>query len=62
VGRDKFGSNVLVDFNQRAEDKTNGSILILGNSDQGILSAEADPVQPAGVGHERHLSGSVDGV
>lgn len=35
VGRDKFGSNVLVDFNQRAEDKTNGSILILGNSGQG---------------------------
>ena len=34
VGRDKFGSNVLVDFNQRAEDKTNGSILILGNSGQ----------------------------
>ena len=35
VGRDKFGSNILVDFNQRAEDKTNGSILILGNSGQG---------------------------
>ena len=35
VGRDKFGSNVLVDFNQRAEDKTNGSILILENSGQG---------------------------
>ncbi len=35
VGWDKFGSNVLVDFNQRAEDKTNGSILILGNSGQG---------------------------
>ncbi len=33
--RDQFGSNVLVDFNQRAEDKTNGSILILGNSGQG---------------------------
>lgn len=35
IGRDKFGSNILVDFNQRAEDKTNGSILILGNSGQG---------------------------
>lgn len=35
IGRDKFGSNVLVDFNQRADDKTNGSILILGNSGQG---------------------------
>lgn len=35
VGRDKFGSNVLVDFNQRAEDRNNGSILILGNFGQG---------------------------
>ncbi|MCB6607134.1 DUF87 domain-containing protein [[Clostridium] symbiosum] len=35
IGRDKFGSNVLVDFNQRADDKTNGSILVLGNSGQG---------------------------
>ncbi len=35
IGKDKYGSNVLVDFNQRAEDKTNGSILILGNSGQG---------------------------
>lgn len=35
VGRDKFGSNVLVDFNRRAEDKTNANILILGNSGQG---------------------------
>lgn len=35
VGRDKFGSNILVDFNQRTEDKTNGSVLILGNSGQG---------------------------
>ena len=35
LGRDKFGSNVLADFNRRAEDKTNGSVLILGNSGQG---------------------------
>ncbi|WP_455617240.1 VirB4 family type IV secretion system protein [Eisenbergiella sp.] len=35
LGRDKFGSNVLVDFNRRAEDKTNANILILGNSGQG---------------------------
>ena len=35
VGRDKFGSNVLVDFNRRADDKTNANILILGNSGQG---------------------------
>ena len=35
IGRDKFGSNVLVDFNRRADDKTNANILILGNSGQG---------------------------
>mgnify|MGYP002856613193 FL=1 len=35
IGRDKFGSNVIVDFNQRADDKTNSNILILGNSGQG---------------------------
>ncbi|WP_455437629.1 VirB4 family type IV secretion system protein [Hungatella hathewayi] len=35
LGRDKFGSNVLVDFNRRADDKTNANILILGNSGQG---------------------------
>ena len=35
IGRDKFGSNVLVDFNRRSDDKTNANILILGNSGQG---------------------------
>ena len=35
IGRDKFGSNVLVDFDRRAEDKTTSNILILGNSGQG---------------------------
>ena len=35
IGRDKFGSNVIVDFNQRTDDKTNANILILGNSGQG---------------------------
>ena len=35
IGRDKFGSNVLVDFNRRADDKTNANILILGNFGQG---------------------------
>ena len=35
LGRDKFGSNVLVDFDRRAEDKTTSNILILGNSGQG---------------------------
>jgi type IV secretory pathway VirB4 component len=35
IGRDKFGSNILVDFNRRADDKTNANILILGNSGQG---------------------------
>ena len=35
IGRDKFGSNVLVDFDRRTDDKTNSNILILGNSGQG---------------------------
>ena len=35
VGRDKCGSNVVTDFNKRADDKTNGNILVLGNSGQG---------------------------
>ena len=35
VGRDKYGSNILVDFDQRDEDKTSANILILGNSGQG---------------------------
>lgn len=35
VGRDKFGTNILVDFDRRAEDKTTSNILILGNSGQG---------------------------
>jgi len=35
IGRDKFGSNVIVDFNQRTDDRTNANILILGNSGQG---------------------------
>ena len=35
LGRDKFGTNILVDFDRRAEDKTTGNILILGNSGQG---------------------------
>lgn len=34
VGKDKFGSNVIVDFNRRTDDKTNANILILGNSGQ----------------------------
>ena len=35
IGRDKFGTNILVDFDKRTEDKTNSNILILGNSGQG---------------------------
>lgn len=35
IGRDKYGSNIIVDFDKRAEDKTNSNILILGNSGQG---------------------------
>ena len=35
LGRDKYGTNILVDFDKRTEDKTNSNILILGNSGQG---------------------------
>lgn len=35
LGRDKFGTNILTDFDRRADDKTNANILILGNSGQG---------------------------
>ena len=35
IGRDKFGTNILVDLDRRSEDKTNGNSIILGNSGQG---------------------------
>ena len=34
VGRDRYGSNIIVDLDRRAEDKTTASVLILGNSGQ----------------------------
>ena len=35
IGRDRYGTNILVDFDRRADDKTNSNVLILGNSGQG---------------------------
>ena len=35
LGRDTFGTNILVDFSRRATDKTNANVLILGNSGEG---------------------------
>ena len=35
IGKDKFGSNIVVDFDRRDSDKTSANILILGNSGQG---------------------------
>ena len=35
LGRDMFGSNIIVDFDKRSDDKTNANTLILGNSGQG---------------------------
>ena len=35
IGRDRYGTNVIVDLDRRADDKTNASTLILGNSGQG---------------------------
>lgn len=35
IGKDKYGANILVDFDKRDGDKTSANILILGNSGQG---------------------------
>ena len=35
IGRDKFGSNILVDLERRAPDKTTSNVLVLGNSGLG---------------------------
>jgi len=35
IGKDRFGSNIILDLDRRAEDKTNANALILGNSGQG---------------------------
>lgn len=34
IGKDKYGSNIVVDFDRRDSDKTSANILILGNSGQ----------------------------
>lgn len=35
IGKDKYGSNIVVDFDRRDSDKTSANIFILGNSGQG---------------------------
>lgn len=35
IGRDRYGSNIIVDLDRRGEDKTSASALILGNTGQG---------------------------
>ena len=35
IGKDRYGTNILLDVDRRADDKTNSNILILGNSGQG---------------------------
>ena len=35
IGKDRYGTNILVDFDRRDDDKTNANVLILGNSGQG---------------------------
>lgn len=35
LGRDKFGTNIIADLDRRAADKTNSSVLVIGNSGQG---------------------------
>ena len=45
IGKDKYGSNIVVDFDQRDEDKTSANVLILGNSGQGTLRIGTEPPQ-----------------
>ncbi|MCM1062701.1 MAG: DUF87 domain-containing protein, partial [Eubacterium sp.] len=35
LGKDRYGGNIIVDFDKRDDDKTNANALILGNSGQG---------------------------
>lgn len=35
IGKDWFGSQLIIDFGERTKDKTNGNVLILGNSGEG---------------------------
>ena len=35
IGRDRYGSNIIVDLDRRSDDKTDASALILGNTGQG---------------------------
>ena len=35
IGKDRFGANILIDLDRRSSDKTNPSVLVLGNSGQG---------------------------
>ena len=35
IGKDRYGTNIIVDFDRRSDDKTNSNVLILGNSGQG---------------------------
>ena len=35
IGRDRYGSNIIVDLDRRTDDKTTANVLILGNSGQG---------------------------
>ena len=35
LGKDRYGGNIIVDFDKRSDDKTNSNALILGNSGQG---------------------------
>lgn len=50
IGKDKFGSNIVVDFDRRESDKTSANILILGNSGQGIwMTGRRRTMWPAAV-------------
>ena len=38
IGRDKYGTNILVDLDKRAMDKTTSNVLILGNRKEGYCT------------------------
>ena len=59
IGRDKYGTNILVDFDRRSEDKTTRQYPHSGQlRPRQELSAQAPFDQPPGVRQNRDLSGS----
>ena len=63
LGRDKFGTNILTDFDRRSDDKTNANVLILGQLRPGqVPFAQRHPRQFAGIREIPHRFGPGAGV